>query len=86
MTTTMHPAQTLTHLDREILAFERLTWRSPGAKEARIRERFGLSSMRYHQHLNALLDSPAALVAEPALVRRLTRVRDERRRRRRLAA
>ena len=46
-----------------------------GAKETAIRDRFGLSPTRYYQVLNALVDRPAALAADPLLVRRLRRLR-----------
>ncbi|OAA18204.1 Protein of unknown function (DUF3263) [Frankia sp. EI5c] len=70
----------LNERDARILAFEKLRWRHPGAKDAAIRAEFGLSSTRYYQILNILIDSPAALAAEPMLVGRLLRLRDERRR------
>ncbi|MFI7021295.1 DUF3263 domain-containing protein [Micromonospora sp. NPDC049900] len=69
--------------DREILAFERQWWRHAGAKEQAIRDRFGLSATRYYQLLNALLDNPAALAADPVLVGRLARLRASRARNRR---
>ena len=68
--------------DAEILEFERSWWRSSGAKEQTIRERFDMSPTRYYQVLNALIDSPSALAADPLLVKRLRRLRDERRRNR----
>ena len=68
--------------EREILAFERQWWRFPGAKEAAIRERFGMTSTRYYQVLNALIDRPEALVVDPLLVRRLRRMRAGRQRQR----
>ena len=68
--------------DAEILDFERTWWRSPGAKEQIIRERFDMSPTRYYQVLNALIDDPAALASDPLLVKRLRRLRDERRRNR----
>ena len=68
--------------DAEILDFERTWWRSPGAKEQIIRERFDMSPTRYYQVLNALIDEPAALASDPLLVKRLRRLRDERRRNR----
>lgn len=68
--------------DAEILEFERTWWRSPGAKEQIIRERFDMSPTRYYQVLNALIDSQAALAADPLLVKRLRRLREERRRNR----
>ncbi len=66
--------------EREMLAFERQWWRVAGAKETAIRDRFELSPTRYYQVLNALVDRPAALVADPLLVRRLRRVRAARQR------
>jgi hypothetical protein len=72
--------QELTPLEAEILEFERQWWRLAGAKEQAIRDRFGLTSTRYHQQLNALLDSPAALRADPMLVKRLQRLRSARER------
>lgn len=68
--------------DRAILEFERTWWREPGPKGRRIRERLGISSARYHQLLNRIIDRPEALAFDPMLVRRLRRVREERRRRR----
>jgi hypothetical protein len=64
--------------DVAILAFERQWWRHAGAKEQAIREDFGLSAARYYQLLGALIDSPAALVHDPMLVKRLQRMRDAR--------
>lgn len=72
----------LTETEREILTLERQWWKYPGAKESLIRERFDMSVTRYYQVLNALIDRPEALEADPMLVRRLIRLRDERRRRR----
>jgi hypothetical protein len=68
----------LTERDARILAFERQWWRHAGAKEEAIRADFGLSAARYYQVLNALLDSPAAIVHDPMLVKRLRRMRDAR--------
>jgi hypothetical protein len=70
----------LTDREREILAFERQWWRFAGAKEQAIRELFGLSATRYYQALNALIDRPAALAADPMLVKRLRRLRTSRQR------
>jgi hypothetical protein len=72
----------LSDRDAEILEFERTWWRSSGAKEQTIRERFDMSPTRYYQVLNALIDTPSALAADPLLVKRLRRLRDERRRNR----
>lgn len=68
----------LTAQDRRVLDFERQWWRYAGAKEREIRERFDMTSTRYYQILTALIDSPAALRAEPLLVHRLRRRRDAR--------
>ena len=68
--------------DREILAFERQWWKYAGAKEQAIRELFDMSSTRYYQVLNALIDSPTALAADPMLVKRLRRLRAARQRQR----
>ncbi|SCL40226.1 Protein of unknown function [Micromonospora pallida] len=76
-------ADGLTERERQILAFERNWWRHAGAKEQAIRDTFGLSATRYYQLLNALLDNPAALAAEPLLVGRLRRLRFSRTRNRR---
>jgi hypothetical protein len=72
----------LTRRDREILAFERQWWKYAGAKEQAIRELFDMSSTRYYQVLNALIDTPAALAADPMLVKRLRRLRASRQRQR----
>src|SRR3954451_4925102 len=66
--------------EREMLAFERQWWRYAGAKEAAIRERFGMSATRYYQVLNALVDRPEALAVDPLLVGRLRRMRAARQR------
>jgi hypothetical protein len=68
----------LTDRERQVLEMERRDWRSPGAKELAVRTELGLSSARYYQVLNALLDSPEALRADPMLVKRLRRIRDAR--------
>jgi hypothetical protein len=67
---------------RAILDFEREAWKLHVPKERAIRERFGFSAARYHQLLQRLIDTPAALAYDPMLVRRLRRLRDDRRRRR----
>ncbi|HWB67388.1 MAG TPA: DUF3263 domain-containing protein [Mycobacteriales bacterium] len=70
----------LSERDREILAFERQWWKYAGAKEQAIRELFDMSATRYYQVLNALLDRPEALAADPMLVKRLRRMRAARQR------
>jgi hypothetical protein len=67
---------------RAILEFERSWWQEPGTKERRIRELFGISVTRYHQLLMRAIDQPDALRYDPMLVRRLRRLRGDRRRKR----
>jgi len=74
------PAAGLGERDQEILEFERQWWKYAGAKETAIRESFDMSATRYYQVLNALIDRPEALAADPLLVRRLRRMRAERQR------
>ncbi len=74
------PGATLSERDREILAFERQWWKYAGAKEQAVRDLFGLSATRYYQVLNALIDTPEALAADPMLVKRLRRLRSTRQR------
>jgi hypothetical protein len=70
----------LSERDREILAFERHWWKYAGAKEQAVRDLFDMSATRYYQVLNALLDRPEALAADPMLVKRLRRLRAARQR------
>ena len=72
----------LTELDERMLAFERQWWKYPGAKETAVWVQFDMSSTRYYQLLNSLIDRPAALAHDPMLVRRLRRLRDARARQR----
>ena len=61
----------LSERDKRVLAFERRTWRSAGAKEQDISEALGMSATRYYQVLNELIDLPEALQFDPSLVKRL---------------
>ena len=65
----------LDDLDREILEFERDWVEHVGAKETAVREKFDLTTTRYHQLLNRIIDLPAAEAHAPRLVRRLRRRR-----------
>jgi Protein of unknown function (DUF3263) len=69
----------LTAQDKAILDFEQGWWLAGSSKQTAIRERLGLSPTRYYQVLGVLIDVPAALDYDPLLVRRLRRVRLERR-------
>ena len=70
----------LSEREAEILAFERQWWKYAGAKETAIKDLFAMSATRYYQVLNALIDRPEALVADPMLVKRLRRLRATRQR------
>lgn len=70
----------LTERDRAIIDFERTWWAEPGPKDEAIRERFALSTTRYYQLLNEVLDTDEALTYDPLVTRRLRRLRDRRRR------
>lgn len=74
------PSVPLTDRDREILAFERQWWKYAGSKEQAIKELFDMSSTRYYQVLNGLINNPAALAEDPMLIKRLRRLRDQRQR------
>ncbi|GAB2970256.1 MAG TPA: DUF3263 domain-containing protein [Actinotalea caeni] len=75
-------ASGLSERDARILEFERQWWKYAGAKETAIRELFDMNATRYYQILNALIDTPEALAAEPMLVKRLRRMRSARQRER----
>jgi hypothetical protein len=64
-----------------VLEFERVWRGGPGPKERAVRERLGVSPVRYVQLLDRALDLPAALGHDPALVARLRSEREARRRR-----
>lgn len=72
----------LSERDLAVLGFEKQWWKYAGAKEQAVRELFNLSATQYYQILNALIDTPAALAAEPMLVKRLRRMRSTRQRER----
>ena len=74
------PPAGLTRREEDMLVFERQWWRRAGAKDTAIRTRFELPPTRYYQVLNALVDRPEALAADPIVVGRLRRVRAARHR------
>ena len=74
------PADGLDPRDLEILDFERGWWLEDGPKSARIRARLDCSPTRYYERLAALLDDPVAFAYDPLTVKRLRRLRDQRRR------
>ena len=73
-------AQKMLDFEKEWLKVARRGPRMAGARQEAIRRRFaedfGNNTIRYHQVLSRLLDSPAAEAAEPVLVHRLRAVRD----------
>ncbi|MEZ5086584.1 MAG: DUF3263 domain-containing protein [Tessaracoccus sp.] len=71
-------SEPLSEEDAAILDFEANWFAEMVPKEQAIMERFSLSSARYYQRLNALIDSPAALEHQPLLVKRLRRMRAQR--------
>src|SRR3954452_23449678 len=70
----------LSERDREILNFERQWWKYAGAKEQAVRDKFDMSSTRYYQVLNALIDRPEWLFSAPLPARRPRRLRAPRQR------
>jgi hypothetical protein len=70
----------LTEGERAMLDFERSWWTEPGPKDVAINERLEMSTTRYHELLNELIDRPEAEDHDPLVVRRLRRMRDRRRR------
>ena len=68
----------LSELEIKLLEFEKNWWRHAGSKESAIKELFNLTPPAYYQMLNNLIDREAALLAEPLLVKRLLRVRQQR--------
>lgn len=68
----------LTDLEQQLLAFAAQQWKYAGARDAAIRDLFDITPTRYFQLLNELIDKPAALAADPVLVKRLRRLREGR--------
>lgn len=71
----------LTEFESTVLAFEAEPPRTAAAKEKAIRDRFDLSSTRYYQLLNALIDRRDAWERHPRVMARLNRTRRRRYRR-----
>ena len=70
----------LAEREAAILDLERTAWTLPGRKDDLVRARLGLAPTTYRKLLASLLDDPEALSYDPLVVRRLRRVRDQRRR------
>ena len=71
-------ASELSERDAAMLDFEDSWFTSAVPKEQAIMENFGISTTRYYQHLNTLIDTPGALAYQPLLVKRLRRMRQSR--------
>jgi hypothetical protein len=69
----------LSNVDVAMLRLAGEWWHNAAAKEQAITERFGLSPIRFWQRVAHLIDTPAALAAEPQIVHRLQRIRAARR-------
>ena len=74
----LHSPVELTERDAAILDFEDSWFTSSVPKEQAIMERFSMSSARYYQQPNALIDEPTGLAHKPLLVKRLRRMRTQR--------
>lgn len=66
-----------------MLAFEHRYYRHLGSKEQAVTDLFGISAVRYQQALNVVIDHPDAYVLDPSTVKRLRRLREDRRAQRR---
>lgn len=65
----------MTETELAVLAFEKKWWKYAGANETAVRDEFDMSMTRYYQVLNAVIDKPAALAADPMTVSRLRQLR-----------
>lgn len=86
-TATSHTAPTdpqhaspLGERERAIIEFESVWFTLDENRHDAIRERFSCSVEEYNLELNRVIDHPAALLADPLVVRRLRRQRERRRR------
>lgn len=67
--------ETLTDRDRAILDLEKRPFTRNGSKNRAVREELGLTWTRYHQILNTLADTEAALAYAPTQINRIRRLR-----------
>lgn len=70
----------LSDRDRQILALAAAHYRHPAKREADARDQLGLSPVAFWVAVDRILDDPAAMAAEPMIVKRLRRLREARRR------
>ncbi|MBF0808797.1 DUF3263 domain-containing protein [Rothia nasimurium] len=73
---TTEPEEGLTENEAAILNLEKKRFKYQGSKEQAITRTLGLTPVAYYQQLNALIDNPRAIAAEPVLTRRLRLKRD----------
>lgn len=81
----MSPTSTLTDVERTILRLESRWWQYAGVKEQAVRDKFGVSMTTYYARINRLIDREDAMAFDPLLVKRLRRLRDDRKRNRFIA-
>jgi hypothetical protein len=74
------PHEPLSERARAMLAFEATWFTLDQDRHDAIRATFQCSVEEYSLELNQVIDQPAALTADPLVVRRLRRARDRRRR------
>lgn len=67
----------LTPQERAILDMEKRRFKYQGSKEQAISKDLGLSPVSYYQQLNALIDNPRVIAAEPVLTHKLRLTRDQ---------
>jgi hypothetical protein len=80
MTTEPEITDPLTERELAIIGFEASWFTLDEDRHEAIRARFSCSVEEYNLELNRVIDHPAALVADPLVVRRLRRHRERRRR------
>lgn len=69
----------LSQRDAKVLEFESAWWHYPEPKDRAIREYVGMSATRYYQALRRLVDDDDAATEYPLVIRRLRKMRRERR-------
>jgi hypothetical protein len=69
----------LSQRDVKVLEFESAWWHYPEPKDRAIREYVGMSATRYYQALRRLIDDDEAAKQFPLVIRRLRKMRRERR-------
>ncbi|MFM7252763.1 MAG: DUF3263 domain-containing protein [Ilumatobacteraceae bacterium] len=74
------PDTVLSERDLAIIEFESSWFTLDEERHDAIRARFSCSVEEYNRELNRVIDHPAAMLADPLVVRRLRRQRERRRR------